>query len=263
MDEGVKGIPEDMQPSDAGGLVEMNNAPNRRGENAAVAIFGVLVIVVFGVVIWGVSVMAPPVQEWVDSKINPEPTPTLTAGFYCDDCPDAICPDLESLECPALVCPGCDPCPTVPDDQITDNREHIGDYLIRADEILTDMEASIALMEEVSYVMRDFGPRGSDRTSAFNDKQWNRLVEDTDNKVEVVRQTLDQTWPPGPYNSCNPLLDAHARLLLAFINLDEARDNMRKGVYERDPDMLYFHAPYAGYARDEMTLARLQLAEVR
>ena len=249
---------------------------DQREDKTAIIVLGFLIIFIVGAIAWGVATMGPQLQEMLD---KPKPTEVSTAMYVtdlmadpelaaqvCSDygCPELICPEPMPLECPVLVCPGCDPCPTTPGMEITDNREEINNYLAQADKALIRMEAAITLMDEVSLVLRSFGDTQAGQAQAFNDPQWKILLESMDQKVESIRSVLDNIWPPAPHNSCNPILDAHARLLLAFANLDECRDDMIAGYFLKDPSNIAFlYQNHIEDARVNISHARTQLAHVR
>lgn len=259
-------------------------------DNTAIIVLGTILIVIVGVLVYAFINLGPPMQEWLDSKLNatPQPQECIDIGegdvAYNAESVMALCEEMEyvvenyearpieeicggyceSVAPETLVCPGCQPCPVTPGMEITDDREVINAYLAEADEALIHMEASIALMEELAVVMRSFGDYAGNQANAFTDTQWLQLLDDMDRKVERVRSVLDNTWPPGPHNNCNPMMDAHARLLLAFANLDEGRDDIMKAYHARNTDSIaYRYMNHTEDARGNMTHARSQLAHVR
>ena len=65
------------------------------------------------------------------------------------------------------------------------------------------------------------------------DDSWDSLLEGARRDWQVARTMIINTWPPGPYDASNPLLDSQARALMAVCNLDLALDHFEADNYNQ------------------------------
>jgi len=212
--------------------------PTGRDDSTAIVLLVMVVILVIFALVWGVFKILPGASQELGNYIEnirrdcpeevicPEPTP-------CPESETII--EYQEVTCPDYVCPGCPRCPddwrAAPDAE----PNALPNYLTVADQVIADMHEAAAIIEELASIQRQFGDQPSSWRKAFTDTQWLQLYESMNKRVDSIRKDLLDTWPPPPYDSTNPLLDSHGRLLMAYIYLDKSRGVMRAAVQENNP----------------------------
>ena len=176
-----------------------------------------------------------------------------TCGAYCE----------AEYAIPDLVCPGCPVCPekyTVPEHA---DSEQLPDYLASAEQVIQEMISISGRMESLRDLLYA-SENHSARLGVMGDEQFKILEDHIHTDMVDLRGRFLEMWPPPPYDSSNPLLDAHGRLLHAFLYLTVAEDYFDKAHEKRSPDLIMRYTDpqiqdmlrMIGYARVGLDLAR-------
>jgi len=230
-------------------------------DNAAAWILFVGFIIIVGALIWTGLKFAPAVTAWAERKsaedcLTLDPAdldydadqtfdfcseqgfvpdtgdePALEGEEWClanqffraDDVQNAcldVCTSLETCavlryELPEGVDPG-----------------NVPDYLEKASDVIDDMIGVEARMRTLEDMALAFGSAEHNWLSARNDKQWLDLYKDIEQRMYWISNDLLTLWPPPPYNSASPLLDAHGRIMNAYLYLDQVWDDFEYGYHE-------------------------------
>jgi hypothetical protein len=268
-----------------------------RGEGAAVVGIGIAIIIAVAAIIFGISKAVPVVAGWFDKddvvaceELDAEATYNFCTekGFVVGevlgetktDNPDSsafsaeeqwcadngwLLGDTCDAYCDGAIVPVSD-CATLryelPEGY---DPQNVTDYVANADAIIDRMIAVKANMETLELLAKSMGSYEAAWLTAKNDKQWLAVYEEMNSEMEYLNRKFRDWWAPSPYNSSNPLLDAHGRLMVAYLNLEEAKARFQFGYYEGEgwylaygqKDKLYDHFDQnISHARTGLNMAR-------
>ena len=176
-----------------------------------------------------------------------------TCGAYCE----------AEYAVSDLMCPGCPVCPekyTVPEHG---DSEQLPVYLASAEQVIQEMISLSGRIESLSDLLYA-ADNSTARLGVMGDEQFLTLEDNLHTDIITLRGLFLEMWPPPPYDSSNPLLDAHGRLLHAFLYLTVAEDYFDKAHEKRSPDLIMRYTDpqiqdmlrMIGYARVGLDLAR-------
>jgi hypothetical protein len=225
-------------------LTEEELESSQEPDNTAgwVVLGGLLIIIVL--IAWGLASIAPAISNWINDRNAPDFEPVACelpqVGEYCElYAEDLVALALETA-CQPVEVPACPPSadlnwwPADPND--------IPTYLDNADKLIADMNEAAGIHESLQRLTLSFGGSFNQIKRAFDDPSWNILREEFDSRVSQIGGDLDTFWPPPPANSVSSLLDAHARLMMAYRKLDRVRDYVWMAERLDDPRFVYSYA---------------------
>ncbi|NIN00518.1 MAG: hypothetical protein GTO24_21270 [candidate division Zixibacteria bacterium] len=181
------------------------------------------------------------IQDWANEKIlGNEKSPVVEQ--IMEECPETTIVEPSHDACLTFISEAVDEiersdCPVCPQKYVLPDHaapESLPAYLDKAEEIIDEMIAIKTTMEILQsfFDEPDFESEYQ-MNLTFEDDQWLLLYEDMQVRVSKIGVMLWMTWPPPPHDSGNPLLDAHARIITAYLLLDAASDTFRDGYSER------------------------------
>jgi len=218
-----------------------------------------LAVLVIGSLVYVVVSLAPAFGNWIDDLRTPKPEqeavcvdpaiPNYCAA-YAQEQVDRALAEASSAICPTSCEPGFVLAPDLPPDAVPN-------YIEWADALIQDMNEAAGVYRSLLKIMRSYGSYSEQMRYALDDSQWVTLRDDFEVRVSAIETNLLQQWSPSPSTSNNPLLDAHARLMMAYIRLDKARDAMWQAVLTDNPSpMITFGEAAIGEMQKQIGLAQ-------
>ncbi len=241
-------MPEQEEPQEE--PIEVLEEETDEPDNTAAWVFIGAFVVITLLVTWGLVSVAPAISNWINDIKTPDFLPVACelpeVGEYCE----MYAEDLVSLvlsEVPACELP---PAPACADlNWWPAETADIPTYLDNADKLIERMNEAAWMHDSLARLMTAQGYTKTLMNRAYTDKSWIALRDDFDRRVTEIGGDFDDFWPPPPSNSTSSLLDAHARLMMAYRHLDTARDLVWTGVRLNDPFFVY---RYADTVMDQM-----------
>lgn len=231
------------------------------GDPLATVVVGVIGVVVVAVVVYATVQMAPIISNWLSDQRTPKPEqeivcvdpaiPSYCSGYAQERVDAALAAAALSAPTCQMTCePG-----FVFAEQM--DPEAVPDYLAWADSLIADMNEAAGVYSSLRRVVLEGGSTRASRDATMQRALWITLRDDFDRRVRGIHVEIEGRWSPSPSTSNNPLLDAHARLLMAYLFLDQARDVMWQAVLHNESSILESGSYYLDKMRDQINLAQV------
>ena len=219
--------------------VDHENGEPYDNDNAGCWITLIMFIIMILALAFAIVKIAPGIDQWIEKRIekDAEATQVVDAGSNPDEwCRQSgyvkngnISTEIAQVNAEACLpyCgePSMDQCSQLYDVAFVEGHDPGAwhEYIRWADATTNDMYKVVSRIE----LLADLYYENTDQSvlmgeSWLDDEQVFRIVKDIKEDVLNIQDQTMSVWPPSPYNSSNPLLDSHARIVNASSELIRA-----------------------------------------